>query len=280
MTAQSKATLKGKFETGDTPTGSDYADLIDSALNTADTTAQTLSSDLTVPVLTATTVTANAVNASSATLTNLDVTNFAVTNLSAVTVTAGTVQADNVTVVSAVSAKDMWTTSLTSTDINSTNVSAGQLWVGGTQIKQEAFCMIYAVASADTTFSAASGWQRLLATTSAAPGLAVNVTQATTNGFMFSMDVNTSAVYHCDFGVSMLAGGNSKVYQFGFAKNGTPIPQGRMTRKIGTGADVGAATLVTSVVLTSGDTIEVVVRNLTDTTTLTLVDGTFNVSVV
>ena len=64
MTAQTKATLKGKFETGDTPTGSDYTDLIDSALNTADTTAQTLSSDLTVPVLTATTVTANQVNTS------------------------------------------------------------------------------------------------------------------------------------------------------------------------------------------------------------------------
>jgi len=49
MTAQSRATLKAKFETGDTPTGTDYADLIDSSVSLVDASAQTVASNLVIP---------------------------------------------------------------------------------------------------------------------------------------------------------------------------------------------------------------------------------------
>jgi hypothetical protein len=46
MTAKSRSALKSAFETGDIPDGTDYADLIDSFLNLSDTTAQTVTSDI------------------------------------------------------------------------------------------------------------------------------------------------------------------------------------------------------------------------------------------
>src|SRR3990167_1864273 len=55
MTAQTRSTLKAVFETGDTPAGSDYADMIDSAANVADTTAQSFASDISAPKFIATT---------------------------------------------------------------------------------------------------------------------------------------------------------------------------------------------------------------------------------
>jgi hypothetical protein len=48
MTAKNRTTLKTQFQTGDTPTGSDFDDLIDSTLNVADTTAQTINSDVNI----------------------------------------------------------------------------------------------------------------------------------------------------------------------------------------------------------------------------------------
>lgn len=55
MTASTRATNKGRFEDGDTPQGSDYADLIDSFLSLADTTAQAVTSDIITPKIIATT---------------------------------------------------------------------------------------------------------------------------------------------------------------------------------------------------------------------------------
>lgn len=66
MTSQTRATLKGVFETGDTPTGTNYTDVMDSFLSLIDTTAQTVTSDLSVPKLLATTeVSAEAIFVSS-----------------------------------------------------------------------------------------------------------------------------------------------------------------------------------------------------------------------
>ena len=44
MSTQTRTTLKGYFNTGDTPTEANYGDLIDSSLNLADTSAQTIAS--------------------------------------------------------------------------------------------------------------------------------------------------------------------------------------------------------------------------------------------
>lgn len=72
MTIQTRTVLKAKFEQGDTPQGSDYVDLFDSALNLADTTAQTVTSDvlMTQAVITkASVVTMEATNISAASIT-------------------------------------------------------------------------------------------------------------------------------------------------------------------------------------------------------------------
>lgn len=52
MTAQTRAVNKSVFEEGDTPQGSDYANLIDSFLSLVDTSAQAIQSDLSVASLT------------------------------------------------------------------------------------------------------------------------------------------------------------------------------------------------------------------------------------
>ena len=46
MASKNRTTLKGFFETGDTPSEAQYADLIDSNLNLSETTAQQVSSDI------------------------------------------------------------------------------------------------------------------------------------------------------------------------------------------------------------------------------------------
>jgi len=47
MAAQSKASLQALFEQGDIPTGTNFSDLIDSSVNTVETSAQTLLGSLT-----------------------------------------------------------------------------------------------------------------------------------------------------------------------------------------------------------------------------------------
>jgi hypothetical protein len=75
MTAQTRPVLKALFEDGDKPSGSNYSDWVDSMVSIADSTAQTMTSDLKSPKLIATTEVSAptgsfiAVNTSSATLT-------------------------------------------------------------------------------------------------------------------------------------------------------------------------------------------------------------------
>lgn len=59
MTVQTRQTLKGYFDNGDTITASAMADLVDSFIHLSDTTAQSLNSDLAVPNLVATNISAN-----------------------------------------------------------------------------------------------------------------------------------------------------------------------------------------------------------------------------
>ena len=70
MTSQTRSVNKGRFEQGDTPQGSDYADLIDSYLSLADTTAQSLSYPLSITgaISVSTTVSANSMEATTLTV--------------------------------------------------------------------------------------------------------------------------------------------------------------------------------------------------------------------
>jgi len=75
MTAQNRATLKAVFEDGDIPTGSNYADLIDSFVSIADTTAQSMSSKLTLDTAEVTdTVTAATVHVETGMVLNIEAT--------------------------------------------------------------------------------------------------------------------------------------------------------------------------------------------------------------
>ena len=75
MTAQTRPVIKALFEDGDKPSGSNYTDWVDSMVSIADSTVQTMTSDLKTPKIIATTEVSSptgsfiAVNASSATLT-------------------------------------------------------------------------------------------------------------------------------------------------------------------------------------------------------------------
>lgn len=51
MTSQTRATLKNSFAQGDKPQGTDYSNLIDSFISLADTDAQVMNSQLTIPTL-------------------------------------------------------------------------------------------------------------------------------------------------------------------------------------------------------------------------------------
>ena len=62
MTAKSRVNLKAAFETGDVPDGDDFSDLIDSALNITDASAQALASPISVPSISTGTVSATTVN--------------------------------------------------------------------------------------------------------------------------------------------------------------------------------------------------------------------------
>lgn len=61
MTAQDRPTLKSKFEQGDKPQGTDYADMVDSFVAIAETSAQSMSGNLQVPTIIATNVSAGTV---------------------------------------------------------------------------------------------------------------------------------------------------------------------------------------------------------------------------
>lgn len=82
MTAQTPTTLKTAFENGDTPQGSDFANLIDSSINVATSAEQAIDSNLkTTKELIAARVSADSIGVSSLTVTGtVAFTNLALTN--------------------------------------------------------------------------------------------------------------------------------------------------------------------------------------------------------
>src|SRR3546814_3600907 len=68
MAQQTRAVNKARYENGDRPQGSDYADLIDSYVALADADAQSMASSLQSPKFITTELSAGVVNASAATI--------------------------------------------------------------------------------------------------------------------------------------------------------------------------------------------------------------------
>lgn len=126
MTAQSRATLKANFEDGDTPTGSNYADLIDSFVSLTDASAQTLSGPLVVSeaVISRTSgADANFTGAVSAASVFAD-------SLTADDVTVSGLSVTTLAVPGTVSATTVFAEQLQASAAGLTNVSAGALIVG------------------------------------------------------------------------------------------------------------------------------------------------------
>lgn len=93
MAEQDKATLKQSFQTGDSPTGTDFANLVDSQLNLAETASQTVNgpvnfaggieyASVSAAVVNATTGTIGTLNSTNAQITGGSVSNVSMTNVS------------------------------------------------------------------------------------------------------------------------------------------------------------------------------------------------------
>jgi hypothetical protein len=77
--------------------------------------------------------------------------------------------------------------------------------------------------------------------------------------------------------VSMTSGSSSQVTHWRIAKNGTADAASETQRKIGTGADVGAAVCSLVTTLANGDHLSLAVRNSTGANNVTLEVATLNV---
>lgn len=111
MTTYNRTSLKTFFETGDVPTGTNYADLIDSCLNLVDTDTQSIAGPINPTELVTPRVSATDVNVTG----TLMAVSFSPSSISTTTISAGIIYSDRV-VVSAVSANRV-NTSLVSADV-------------------------------------------------------------------------------------------------------------------------------------------------------------------
>lgn len=116
MTSQTRAVNQARFEEGDVPHGTDFADLIDSFVSLADTAAQTVASDLHATNF----ITTGSMTASTFNLTNINATNIT-GNVSAAVLTG------NQAGITSVSATNLAAGALAVTGV----VSASSVWVDG-----------------------------------------------------------------------------------------------------------------------------------------------------
>lgn len=91
-----------------------------------------------------------------------------------------------------------------------------------------------------------------------------------TNGRMTYNGASQRACY-LHAALSFTAAANNKLVEVGFLHNGAIVASSAITRRVGTGADVGAMSIVAiDPVVVAGDYFQVAVRNLTDNTNITI----------
>lgn len=76
--------------------------------------------------------------------------------------------------------------------------------------------------------------------------------------------------FHVVTNLSMTAASNNQVIKFAWFKNGTTKLPAELHRKVGTGTDVGAASIHTDAMLSTGDTLQLKVTNGTSTASITV----------
>lgn len=127
-------------------------------------------------------------------------------------------------------------------------------------------CMGNITAPAATTLADTSTWVQVDGTY-ALGASARNWTMATNGQFVYTGDGDRDADVNVAF--SILAAGVNVVSEWTIAKNGTPIPDALIQRKISTGSDVGAAALCAHVDVATNDYISIMCRNTTAASSLT-----------
>jgi hypothetical protein len=89
---------------------------------------------------------------------------------------------------------------------------------------------------------------------------------------------NSSGFYRFSFSTSLISAGNLKTYKFEIVHNEDHIDESASERKIGTGADIGSMGSGGIHEITAGDRVFLTVKNIGDTTNLTLVHANISFS--
>jgi len=237
MTQQDRTTNKARFEQGDTPQGSDYVDLIDSYLSLSDTTAQSVSSPVTVvgAVGASTTVSAASIEASAATITG--------------TVSAATGNFD----ILLVQGEEVRPPSQ--------QVATGEL---------------HLTATAAATTSAAGAFSILPGAFSSLSVFNVRMSASPTLAEIEYLGTATATFFGIAF-FSMDASASNKLGAYRLAVNASSLSRTEIRRWISSTTDVGAASVGGSLQLKTNDRASFMVSNLTDTVGMGFSTLVFNI---
>lgn len=135
MTQRSVTYLKGRFETGDIPTQSDYQDLMDSFLNLEASASQTLSGPIVVPTMVVSAIDAARVSATTVSAALVYTNTLRASHVSASTVSAATATIDTV-IADVVSANTIYADLVKVTTVSgnaatfNANVTAANIYAG------------------------------------------------------------------------------------------------------------------------------------------------------
>ncbi len=255
MTAQTRTVNKSRFEQGDTPQGSDYVDLIDSYLSLADTTAQSLSSPLTMSGALGVSATASA---SALEILGVVRVSGKATFNTGVEV-SGRVSADSLTVAGA--------------------ASVASLWVGGEEIKptSEAVAVgeMHVTATASFVASAAGAYSIVPGSFSALSMLQ-NATSASPTLCEIEYTGTATARFFANAFISIKASANNKLSGMRIGVNASALSRTQIRRLISSTTDIGAAAVGGTVVLAPNDRASLMMTNITDTVGLDIVDLVFS----
>lgn len=254
MTAQNRTTNKGRFEQGDTPQGSDYVDLIDSYLSLADTTAQAVSSPLTLSGSLGVAATASA--------STLEV--LGIIRVSGKATFSGAVEVSGM-----VSAGSMKVGA----------VSADSLWVGGEQITPPSG----AVAAGETFITASAAFVASAAGSySIIPGTfsAISTLQQDTSSSPTLCEIeytgSSTAKFVAQGVISVKASATNKLSSMRIAVNASSLSRTEIDRFIASTTDAGAGAVQGLLLLNPNDKVSFMLTNKTDTAGLHILKVNFN----
>ena len=266
MTIQTRANLKTKFETGDRPTQSDYEDLIDSALNLADSSAQTITSPVVfnAGINFTTGVSSPTVEGSAATFGTLTVNTSA--NITEDLTIGAKVSASAISLTGLVSASAVNATSTISADV----IYASSAFLGGIAVGPAVTSHgeIYLASAQATTISAAGGYSKSFGGTTL--GTSANQDFSMTSDFTLRYTGAGEKTFSVQAAVSMSAAGNNKNVGMRLGKVAGGASKTEIYRFIGTGANTGAAVVQGLFELAQNQEVSLYLTNTTDTVAVTI----------